>query len=283
MADLSKITPHTEDITYIGPSNPNMPFCCRLCGISYCDGEYFISRKKSDIYCVEYIISGTGTVKTKGRTYYPKKGDVYMLMKDEEHLYYSDKKDPWVKIWFNVSGPLADSLMRIYNTDGGTLFENTDVYDDFAEFIDTAKDKNTDADEIMNKCSVIFHRILIKLQKIRPKTESETMRDYIDTHICENITLDSLAALIYRSRSQAIRIFKKAYSITPYKYILNEKIETAKTMLSNTNMPIKEIAFTLSFSDEHYFSNMFKKITGIPPKQYRIRQSNSRAYINKFF
>lgn len=272
---VSNITPNTEDVVYICPNDSNMPFYCHLCGISYCDGEYIISRKKSDIYCMEYIISGTGTVKTKGKTYYPKKGDVYMLMKGEEQLYYSDKKEPWVKIWFNISGVLADKLISIYNPSGETLFENTQVYEDFAEFVNTARNKSMGANEIMNKCSLIFHRILIKMKKIKPKTESEIMRDYIDAHICESLKTEKLAALIYRSSSQAIRIFKKAYAITPYKYILNSKIEIARVMLTGTNMPIKEIAFELSFADEHYFSNMFKKMTGMSPKNYR---NVSRTY-----
>ena len=273
--DRSNVTPHTEDITFICQNSPDMPFYCNLCGISYCDGEYLISRENSDIYCIEYIISGTGTVKTKGKTFYPKKGDVYMLMKGENQLYYSDKKDPWTKIWFNVSGTLADKLIRIYNPGGETLIENTKVYDDFKEFIDIAKDKSLAPEEIMNRCSLVFHRILIKLQRIKPKTEGEIIRDYIDTHICEPIKTEDLAAVIYRSRSQAIRIFKKEYGTTPYKYILNGKTETAKMMLLNTNMSIKEIAYELSFADEHYFSNMFKKLTGTSPKKYRETEKNS--------
>ena len=63
--------------------------------------------------------------------------------------------------------------------------------------------------------------------------------------------------------------------MTPYKYILNGKTETAKMMLLNTNMPIKEIAYELSFADEHYFSNMFKKLTGTSPKKYRETEKNS--------
>lgn len=267
--DKWNITPHTEDVVFICQNSPDMPFYCHLCGISYCDGEYLISRENADIYCIEYIISGTGTVKTKGKTFYPKKGDVYMLMKGEDHLYYSDKKDPWTKIWFNISGVLADKLIRIYNPAGETLIENTQVYDDFAEFVEIAKDKSLAPEEIMNKCSLVFHRILIKLQRIKPKTEGERVRDYIDAHICDPIKNEELAAVIYRSCSQTIRIFKKEYGITPYKYILNGKIETAKMMLINTNMPIKEIAFELSFADEHYFSNMFKKLTGLSPKNYR--------------
>lgn len=269
MEDRVYITPQTEDVVFVCPYTPEMPFYCHICGISYCDGEYFISRKKSNIYCIEYVISGTGTVKTNGKTFYPKKGDVYMLMKDKEHIYYSDKKEPWTKIWFNISGSLADKLMRIYNPAGETLFENADVYDEFAEFIEMAKNKNMPGKKIMDECSVIFHRILIKLQKIQPKTESDAVRDYIDAHICEPIRIEDLASLIYRSRSQTIRIFKKRYGITPYQYILNGKAEAAKSMLLNTNMSVKEIAFELSFADEHYFSNVFKKITGMTPKKYK--------------
>ena len=95
------------------------------------------------------------------------------------------------------------------------------------------------------------------------------LKNYIDLHIEENISIKTLSRLILRSESQTIRIFKNNFHITPYDYLLTSKINRAKIIIANTNLSIKEIAYRLSFSDEHYFSNIFRKKTGVAPTKYR--------------
>ncbi|MCC2686893.1 MAG: hypothetical protein K0R75_3792 [Paenibacillaceae bacterium] len=58
-------------------------------------------------------------------------------------------------------------------------------------------------------------------------------------------------------------------SLPVYQYVLAKKIETAKLMLQDTQLHINEIAMQLGFSDSQYFSNFFKKKTGISPSQFR--------------
>lgn len=55
------------------------PFYIEMTGISYCDGKYEIKRKNSKIYCMEYIIKGTGTVLEEGNRFTASNGDVYLL------------------------------------------------------------------------------------------------------------------------------------------------------------------------------------------------------------
>ena len=83
------------------------------------------------------------------------------------------------------------------------------------------------------------------------------------------MSTESLAASIYKSPSQAIRIFKKKYGVTPYDYYVNIRIKKAVSLLKNTRLSIKEISYRLCFCDEHYFSNLFKKKTGKSPREYR--------------
>ena len=78
------------------------------------------------------------------------------------------------------------------------------------------------------------------------------------------------------SVSQLGRIFKAEYGMTVYAYILKRKIETAENLLRNTSLSVKEIADTLSFTDEHYFSNIFKKKTCMTPCEYRRESAVKR-------
>ena len=121
----------------------------------------------------------------------------------------------------------------------------------------------------------MFHKLIISLysQYLLPSSENLNdamrMRNYIDANISRQITVDELASLIFKSRSQAIRIFKKEYGKTPYDYLLESRIKQSKILLKNTNLLIKEIAFKVGFADEHYFSDLFKRKCGTTAMQYR--------------
>ena len=85
----------------------------------------------------------------------------------------------------------------------------------------------------------------------------------------EKGSLDEIASRFYMSKSNLIRLFKKHTGQTPYKFLLDEKIRISKVLLRSTNMNVKTIADRLCFSDEHYFSFVFKEKVGVSPLKYR--------------
>ena len=107
---------------------------------------------------------------------------------------------------------------------------------------------------------------------------AEEMKDFLNTRITEKFHIDELCRHISRSESQTIRIFKSTYGITPYKYVLNKRLELAKSLLNGTSLSVREIAEKLRFADEYYFSNLFKSKVGLTSsgyrKQFKGAQSN---------
>jgi AraC-like DNA-binding protein len=81
-----------------------------------------------------------------------------------------------------------------------------------------------------------------------------------------------MAKHIGRSESQTIRIFKRDWGTTPYRYLLDKRIELAKLYLNGSARSIKQIADELGFVDEFYFSDIFKKKTGLAPGRYRNKK-----------
>ena len=55
----------------------------------------------------------------------------------------------------------------------------------------------------------------------------------------------------------------------PLQYVNNKKVERAQLLLYTTDMPVKEVAYELGFSDHSYFIRMYRKLTGITPQEYR--------------
>lgn len=252
-----------------------IPFFIELTGVSYCDGSYKIKRSKSYCMCVEYIISGEGTVVFGGKKYYPQKGDMYLLPPGRDHFYYSDSENPWVKIWINACGPLIEKLLSVYNPQNVVLFKNADGYEYFTRIQRVAQDVDLTSKQKHEKASVIFHEMLQFLYKKSLKDtnkiskESRIIKEYIDENFTQKITLKELSELVYLSESQVIRNFRRDIGKTPYDYILDLRIERSKMLLKNTRLMVKEIAFNLGFSDEHYFSYLFREKTGKSPTSYR--------------
>ncbi len=81
--------------------------------------------------------------------------------------------------------------------------------------------------------------------------------------------LEELGEWIGRSPEQVIRIFKAAYGNTPYDFLLSEKIFIACGLLRSSDATLRELAASLGFRDEFYFSRLFKKRMGIAPDFYR--------------
>lgn len=260
-----------EDFINIQVFDKNMPLSVDLAGISYCDGSYRIERKKTEILCVEYVIAGGGTVKTRGKTFYPKAGDTYLLIPGEDHIYYSDSENPWVKIWINASGRLIEPIIDIYGLRDNTVFNcNSRQY--IEKIHKLVGNKELSSNEIADKAAIYFHELMQFLSAYKDKKEygpAQIIKEYIDKSIYSPLTIDELSGLIYKSPAQTIRIFKKQYGLTPYDYYMEGRMKKAVQMLESTSYSVKEIAFRLGFGDEHYFSGIFKKKTGKKPTDYR--------------
>lgn len=101
-----------------------------------------------------------------------------------------------------------------------------------------------------------------------PHTLSHVL-DYIDLHITETISIQELSSLTHLSESRFKTYFRTAVGIPPAEYVLRQKIQYSKELLTSTPNSITEVAFTLSFSSSQYFSTVFKRFTTLTPAEYR--------------
>ena len=108
----------------------------------------------------------------------------------------------------------------------------------------------------------------------------EMIRNYIDVHIREKITLEDISNNLYISKSHIERAFKNEYNQTPLAYCANQKIEQVASMLITTNYSLSQIAQQIGFTDVKYMSKTFKKIKGQTPMEYK-RSKLSQSPINK--
>lgn len=102
----------------------------------------------------------------------------------------------------------------------------------------------------------------------------ERAKQYIDNHIFEKLTRESVANQVHVNKDYLARVFKSTEGISITDYITKKRMEIAKQMLATTSLSITTIAEDLGFSNPSHFCSMFKREFGMPPALYR-RESKS--------
>ncbi|WP_424766382.1 helix-turn-helix domain-containing protein [Paenibacillus sp. sgz302251] len=97
-------------------------------------------------------------------------------------------------------------------------------------------------------------------------------RSYIFDHIYEGISVEQLAERAGLHSNYLSQLFKKEVGIPLQAYITQEKVEEAKKLLSDSSLTLTDIYTRLNFYDQSHFTKVFKRLTGITPKQYRLYQ-----------
>jgi len=103
--------------------------------------------------------------------------------------------------------------------------------------------------------------------------------DFINKNIHEKIKISDLSEQSRWKSQHYNRLFTKYIGVTPYKYILDKKIQKAKTLLTETTIPITQVSFELGFKSHSNFCSVFKKSTGKSPEGYRKWHEIKDKYI----
>ncbi len=124
--------------------------------------------------------------------------------------------------------------------------------------------------ELHQKILCCFKEIirLHPLQKTQWKMVTQAV-NYIKEHYAEDLTLESIAKLVFVSPGYLSISFKQVLRKNFVDYITEVRVGKAKELLRDFHLKIYEIAVQIGYKDEKYFSQIFKKITGMAPNQYR--------------
>ena len=95
------------------------------------------------------------------------------------------------------------------------------------------------------------------------------IKELVNVHISKEITISELASLVGLSQFHFIRAFKHSVGLSPYQYVLSERISVAKEILPKRDLSIATVALMVGFSDASQLNRAFLKLTGITPTAFR--------------
>ncbi|HIT89682.1 MAG TPA: helix-turn-helix transcriptional regulator [Candidatus Merdenecus merdavium] len=150
-----------------------------------------------------------------------------------------------------------------------TAYNLCDFYTDMVENSKTMSElanlNHTMYDDFIRR----VHSIKRAKEEMSLSTPILTCCDYIKMHVCEKISVSSLAKLVGYAEYYLTKKFKKETGLSINEYINQKKIEHAKLLLSASDHNIQDISQELNYSSRSYFTRVFQEQTGLSPSEYR--------------
>lgn len=168
-----------------------------------------------------------------------------------------------------VDGSIITEEQGIYSSGGANSYWNlllylVEKYTDRDTAILASKYFAVDIDRESQAAFMMFQG-----QKEHEDIEVKKAQDFIEANYMEKITVDQLADLCAVGRRSFERRFKKATNNTVANYIQRVKVEAAKRSFESSRKNITEVMYDVGYTDTKAFRDIFKKITGLTPIEYR--------------
>ncbi len=128
-------------------------------------------------------------------------------------------------------------------------------------------------------------REMRRLPQVRASTRAELYRrlhharDFIDSSMCEPVSLAATASVARLSPCHCLRLFKQAFGETPHQYMTRRRLERAQKLLLQSSRSVTDICFALGFESLGSFSWLFRRRLGASPQEFRKRAA--RAHLSE--
>lgn len=254
------------------------------CGIQQCSPTHTWGPKIRHQYHMHFILNGYGYLEINGEKYALGPGKIFLIPPDTIAHYYVDSKDPWHYAFISFLGDKAEQYLQHAGFADGNLIRDCNIPpEEFSTIIQSMLDAHqltiTNDLKRIGLLFMLFSLLTestgtgvkssVSTHDYGPETYLEHALQYIQLNYNRNIHITDISDYIGITRSYLCRIFNKELHQSPQKYLLNYRMEKAKSYLSTSSAPIKDIAAKVGYEDSLAFSKMFYNIVGVSPKVYR--------------
>jgi AraC-like DNA-binding protein len=231
-------------------------------------------------YQVVYISAGQGILQTRCKRWQIRSGDVFILFPGVWHTYRPNPRTGWNEHWLGCDGAIARDLVKNRFLDPhkpvlGARHEEL-LLSAFAGVMDAVHANRPALQQVMAGLALYILSLLYSSQQPGQSSRRnvgaaihEAMRRMTDSHGQTQIDIRALARELNVSYTWFRRMFTQHTGLSPHQYWLQIKISRARTLLTDTDLTVKEIAYQSGFASEHYFCRLFKAKTGITPVRWR--------------
>lgn len=256
----------------------HLVYCGReIVDAGYCN--YGLRRgSKYPMLIWQYTLKGCGRIRLGDHEYDVPPGYCFLAQVPEDHCYYiPDDQPSWEFIYVVCGGEEAARLGAELRRNGSVFAipGNSPVVETAWKIIDEARESGLDD---IYRASLIAYDFMMKLFQLdvtcRAPTDLEIAvlaksRSYCSDHMAEPVTVGDLARAAGYSRWHFSRIFTRVYGKNPHLFIIEQKLNTALTLLKTSKLPLKAVGERCGFEDPSYFCKVFRNFFGVTPDKFR--------------
>ena len=254
---------------------PKPPFLVRTAGLNHRVKYHSSPGTKQGDYMLNVFVDGRGVyVNALGRTLITK-SMVGLVPPVDEGIQMADPDDPYVHYYCRFRGEyaihLADEIIRRRQS---RFFKVASV-EHIADCIQRmGRVHRSEFPDEMGRIEALLADALISLNATpdsvsAPTLNVESILQYLTDHIASPTSLDAMASHFFVSKSTLCRAMKSLLNATVQAHHEKMKIDWAKTLLRSGTLNVTDVSLRTGYSDLFYFSRVFKKHTGISPKQWQ--------------
>lgn len=227
-------------------------------------------------YSISFVTEGEGVLYIGKKKYTISQGDIFILPKNIKIKYYPRGKSNWAYFWFDFDGTKSNKYLELIGFSKGNYvirYNNlNDVFYQCEELISKKfKGNNIEYYEVLSAFYAIIDLIIKKQNNTASNTDIvESITKYIKLHYSRTtLTIEEICSDFNISHSYLCKLFKNQSDSTAKGTIIKVRLKEAQKLLLNTNLSVKQIAYSVGFSDDAYFMKTFKKEFNITPSEYR--------------
>lgn len=230
---------------------------------------------------IVYVAKGSGIFESAScKKRIVNEGTILMLFPGEWHRYKPDTKTGWDEYWVGFKGNVIDNIVRqqFFAKENAVIKIGLHeiIIQLFTEIIEKTREEKTGYQPLVS--GVVMHLLgvihsLTKHQNYSIEDITISLiskaRFFLRNNVDRPVTMKNVAEELNVSYAWFRKAFKAYTGIAPQQYLIQLRIEKAKTYLSDFSLSIKEIAIRLNFGSISYFSKLFKEKAGVSPDVYR--------------
>ena len=248
------------------------------CGHEVCQPGHTWGPGVRDHYLIHLVVAGKGVFQVGGASFHLQEGDLFLVKPNQLNTYAADATDPWEYYWVGFNGACANKLVQQTPfTDHHPLHHCKDPQSVREALYNIYLSRGTEPQQeaLMTGYLYLFMAQLMKeARDTMPNPGSSSSQyalaaiKYIQFNYSHDISVDDIAKAVGVSRSHLYRVFMANVGQSPIDYLTGYRISEACSLLKNAHLSIAEIAVSVGFFDQFYFSRVFKKVKGVPPSKY---------------
>lgn len=267
----------------------SVDLCLTYCGLEYCNPSHRFGPNMRDAHVIHVIREGKGTLEINKKKYELGAGDVFYIPPKVEAWYESDKDDPWCYTWVGFVGMKAEECTSQAGFSLKNPVRKINCVDEVGQYIEQMLEAYQLSYSNELKRNGLLHLVMsafvedycqnnaaLGVAATHPYPGAVYVKhavEYMTYHYDEKLKINDLADFIGINRSYLTSSFKKHMGCSPQEFLINLRVEKAKSLLKKTDMSINAVANAVGYPDQLAFSKVFKQHCGMSPRMYKEEKS----------